>query len=87
MSLCQLSTVEDELLSVNKHCQTPVYDFFLSGARILIWRTNFLNGSAVTEVNVLNWWGIQSSKNVKAAGTIRFALKSTRRNENGSNEC
>lgn len=78
MSLHQQSTVVDKLLSVNKHCQTPVHDFLLFGARILIWRTNLLNGSAVIEVNVLNWWDTQSSKNVKVAGTIKFALKNTR---------
>lgn len=58
-----LSTVENELLSVNKHCQTPGYGSFYFGERILISGTNLLNGSAVTEVNVLSWWGIQASKN------------------------
>lgn len=49
-----LSTVENELLSVNKHCQTPGYGFFHFEERILILETNLFNGSAVTEVNVLN---------------------------------
>lgn len=49
-----LSTVENELLSVNKHWQTPGYGFFHFGERILISGTNLLNGSAVRELNVLS---------------------------------